>query len=120
MRWKDEMHSWRSVKRSSAGARPDSVLSADAFIHLPNLRDRVTDPEQSLLRLTPEMFAMWERRAKAAGFPAGWRLPDEVIERSRLALLGDGAQTPVVLVTHPGLAGYREHRRLVKRLNDMT
>jgi cation transport protein ChaC len=64
-------------------------LTPDAFIHLPDLRDRVTDPQKSLLRLTPEMFAMWESRARAAGFPAGWRLSDEVIEQSRLALLGD-------------------------------
>ena len=61
----------------------------DAVVHLPDLRDRVTQPAQSLLRLTPEMFAMWESRAKAAGLPASWRLSDEAIEASRLALLGD-------------------------------
>jgi cation transport protein ChaC len=64
-------------------------LTADAFIHLPDLEGRVTHPEQSLLRLTPEMLAMWEQRARAAGWPASWRLPDDVIEASRLALLGD-------------------------------
>lgn len=64
-------------------------MTPDAFIHLPGLRIRVTHPEQSLLRLTPEMFAMWEQRARAAGFPPGWRLSDEIIEQSRLALLGD-------------------------------
>src|ERR1700712_4417496 len=66
---------------------PDVIT--DAFIHLPDLRDRVTHPGKSLLRLTPEMFAMWESRAKAAGLPASWRLSDEAIEESRLALLGD-------------------------------
>jgi cation transport protein ChaC len=64
-------------------------VTADAFVHLPDLRDRVTHPAQSLLRLTPEMFAMWESRARAAGLPANWRLSDEAIEASRLALLGD-------------------------------
>ena len=64
-------------------------MNADAFIHLPDLRERVTHPERSLLRLTPEMFAMWEQRAQAAGWPVGWRLPDEAIEASRLAVLGD-------------------------------
>jgi cation transport protein ChaC len=49
----------------------------------------VTHPEKSLLRLTPQMFAMWEQRARAAGWPVDWRLPDEVIEASRLAVLGD-------------------------------
>ncbi|WP_210249039.1 MULTISPECIES: gamma-glutamylcyclotransferase [unclassified Bradyrhizobium] len=64
-------------------------VTADAFVHLPDLRDRVTQPAQSRLRLTPEMFAMWESRARAAGLPASWRLSDEAIEASRLALLGD-------------------------------
>jgi LysR family glycine cleavage system transcriptional activator len=32
----------------------------------------------------------------------------------------DGAPTPVVLLTHPGLAGCREHRRLVKWLKEMA
>ena len=64
-------------------------MTADAFIHLPELRTRVTHPEKSRLRLTPEMFAMWEQRVRAAGWPAGWRLPDEAIEASRLAVLGD-------------------------------
>ena len=63
-------------------------MTTDAFIHLPDQRSRVTQPEQSLLRLTPEMFAMWESRARAAGLPASWRLSDEVIEASRLAVLG--------------------------------
>ena len=64
-------------------------MIADAFVHLPDLRDRVTQPAQSLLRLTPEMLAMWESRARAAGLPASWRLPDDVIEASRLTVLGD-------------------------------
>ena len=64
-------------------------MNADAFIHLPELRTRVTHPEKSRLRLTPEMFAMWEQRVREAGWPADWRLSDEVIEASRLAVLGD-------------------------------
>jgi cation transport protein ChaC len=64
-------------------------LTADAFVHLPGLRSRVMHPLKSQLRLTPELFAMWEQRARAAGWPAGWRLSDEVIEASRVAVLGD-------------------------------
>lgn len=64
-------------------------MTADAFIHLPNLRARVTHPEKSQLRLTPEMFAIWEQRARAAGWPASWRLSDDEIEASRLVVLGD-------------------------------
>lgn len=70
-------------------AKPHAHLTADAFIHLPDLRSRVTQPEQSPLRLTPEIFAMWEQRARAVGWPADWRLSDEAIEESRLAVLGD-------------------------------
>jgi LysR family glycine cleavage system transcriptional activator len=37
----------------------------------------------------------------------------------RLVLAGvDGKLTPAVLLTHPGLAGCREHRRLLRRLHD--
>jgi glutathione-specific gamma-glutamylcyclotransferase len=64
-------------------------LTADAFVHLPGLRSRVMHPEKSQLRLTPEMFAMWAQRARAAGWPESWRLPDEAIEASRLAVLGN-------------------------------
>lgn len=64
-------------------------MTADAFVHLPGLRSRVMHPEKSQLRLTPELFAMWEHRARAAGWPADWRLSDELIEASRLAMLGD-------------------------------
>ena len=64
-------------------------MTADAFIHLPDLRERVTHPAKSLLRLTPAMFSMWEQRARAAGWPASWRLSDEEIEASRLTVLGD-------------------------------
>jgi cation transport protein ChaC len=58
-------------------------------MHLPDLRARVTHPSKSLLRLTPEMFSMWERRARAAGWPASWRLSDDEIEASRVVVLGD-------------------------------
>lgn len=64
-------------------------MTADAFVHLPGLRGRVMHPEKSQLRLTPEIFAMWGQRARAAGWPADWRLSDEAIEASRLAMLGD-------------------------------
>lgn len=68
-------------------AKEHAGLTADAFIHLPGLRDRVTHPANSRLRLTPEMFAIWEQRVRAAGWPANWRLSDEEIEASRLAVL---------------------------------
>jgi LysR family glycine cleavage system transcriptional activator len=39
----------------------------------------------------------------------------------RLVLSGaDQTPTPAVLLTHPGLAGCREHRRLIRRLQEAT
>jgi glutathione-specific gamma-glutamylcyclotransferase len=63
----------------------------DAFVHLPDLRARVTPPEKSRLRLTPEAFAALDERARLAGQPANWRLSDQVLEDSRRELLGDRA-----------------------------
>lgn len=60
----------------------------DAFTHLPELRGKVTPPEQSELRVTPEVLAGWTARAHELGRPAGWRLSDQEIEDSRRAVLG--------------------------------
>ena len=47
--------------------------------------------------------------------------PHPGLHVDRLVLAGaDRAQTPVVLLTRPGLAGCREHRGLLRRLKDMT
>jgi cation transport protein ChaC len=63
---------------------------ADAFTHLPGLRGRVRPAEQSAVRITPEVLALWDRRAQAAGQPADWRLSDQQLEASRRALLDAG------------------------------
>ena len=62
---------------------------SDAFTHLPHLRDRLTPAEQSDLRVTPEVLAVWDARARKLGRGPGWRLSDEELEATRLALLGD-------------------------------
>lgn len=64
-------------------------MTPDAFMHLPALRGRLTPPEQSGLRTTPEVMAQWDERARSRGLPANWRLSNEELEASRLALLGD-------------------------------
>ena len=72
----------------------DRELAADdPFVHVPHLCERVTPPAQSRLRVTPEVLAAWDERARKAGHPASWRLPDEALEASRratLARLGEG------------------------------
>lgn len=69
-------------------------MKPEAFIHLPGLRECIVPPERSALRVTPEVMAMWDERARRMGRPADWRLPDAVVEASRRATLGgrDAAQ----------------------------
>jgi cation transport protein ChaC len=64
-------------------------LTADAFMHLPALRGKLTPPEQSGLRATLEVLAQWDERARSRGLPANWRWSNEELEDSRLALLGE-------------------------------
>ena len=63
-------------------------LAPDAFMHLPALRGRLTPPEQSGLRVTPEVLATWDERARERGLPASWRLSQHELEAARLAVLG--------------------------------
>jgi cation transport protein ChaC len=62
-------------------------LKPEPFVHLPGLRERIVPPEQSALRVTPAVMAMWDERARLMGRPADWRLPDDVVEASRRATL---------------------------------
>ena len=63
-------------------------MTPDAFRHLPHLLGKVTPPERSTLRATPERIAHWDQLARQAGHPPGWRLSDQAIEASRRAVLG--------------------------------
>jgi glutathione-specific gamma-glutamylcyclotransferase len=63
-------------------------VTPDAFMHLPGLRDRVTPPEKSAVRATPEVLANGDEHARRLGRPQNWRLSDQEIEHSRRAILG--------------------------------
>ncbi|MDO9074061.1 MAG: gamma-glutamylcyclotransferase [Rubrivivax sp.] len=63
-------------------------MKPEAFVHLPDLRDCIVPPEQSALRVTPAVMAMWDERARLLGRPADWRLGDAEVEASRRATLG--------------------------------
>jgi len=67
---------------------------SDAFRHVPELRQRIKPAHASALRVTPEVLAAWDERARSLGREAGWRQSDEQIEASRQLLLGslDAAQ----------------------------
>jgi cation transport protein ChaC len=60
-----------------------------SYRHVPGLCGRLTPLEQSLVRMTPDVFALWDERARAMGRPANWRLSDEEREQDRRALLGN-------------------------------
>jgi LysR family glycine cleavage system transcriptional activator len=80
------------------------------------LRQPVTDKDVVTLKVTDDLAELLNGKLDAllrtfAGSHPGLHV-------DRLVLAGaDGAQTPAVLLTHPGLAGCREHRRLLRRLS---
>ncbi len=54
---------------------------------MPELRQRIKPPDLSALRVTPEVMAAWDERARSLGRAADWRQSDEQIEASRQLLL---------------------------------
>jgi cation transport protein ChaC len=59
------------------------LLPPEAFRHVPALAGKIIDPETSFFRLTQERLAELDRFARAAGYPANWRLTDEEREATR-------------------------------------
>ena len=64
-------------------------MSTDPFVNLPHLRGKLIPADRSTMRVTPEVLATWDQRARESGRPANWRLPDDVREASRNALLAN-------------------------------
>lgn len=73
--------------RSFPGSASTPPMEPHAFRHLPELQGRLTPPQASGLRLTDEVLAAWDAQARQQGLSADWRLPDDVVERSRQAVL---------------------------------
>ncbi len=78
---------WHTALRAMRAARPWSVVTPQAFIHLPALLGRLTPPDASALRVTPAVLAEWDERARQQGRGPDWRLACEVREAARQALL---------------------------------
>jgi LysR family transcriptional regulator, glycine cleavage system transcriptional activator len=79
------------------------------------LRQAATDKEAMTLKVTDDLAELLNGKLDAllrtsAGSPC----------RPLCSGRCRWTQTPVVLLTLPGLAGCREHRRLLRRLNDVT
>ena len=78
---------WHTALRAMCAARAWSVVTPQAFIHLPALLGRLTPPDASALRVTPAVLAEWDERARQQGRGPDWRLPCEVRDAARQALL---------------------------------
>jgi len=68
-------------------ARSGTVVTPQAFIHLPALQGRLTPPDASALRVTPAVLVEWDARAREQGRGPDWRLACAVREAARLAVL---------------------------------
>jgi len=64
-------------------------LNSSPFRHVPQLQGKVVPPDQSELRVTPELIATWDERARLNGLGPHWRLSDHELDASRRAMLGD-------------------------------
>jgi len=71
------------------------------------------------LKLTNDLAELLDGKLDMLLRTAGGSHPRLHIDRLVLAGAHD-MQTPVVLLTHPGLAGCREHRRLIRRLQELA
>jgi len=71
------------------------------------------------LKLTDDLAELLNGKVDMLLRTDGGSHPGLHVDRLVLAASKD-KQTPVVLLTHPGLAGCREHRRLLRRLQDVT
>lgn len=77
-----------AAARRAPTAPPRPALDTDAYRHLPHLRERIAPAEASALRVTPQVLALWDERARVQGRGDAWRLSDAQLEASRAALLG--------------------------------
>lgn len=72
-----------------------------------------------MLRPTGDLAELLNGRVDMLLRGAGGAHPGLHVDR--LILAGtDATPTPAVLLTHPGLAGCREHRRLIRRLQEVA
>jgi LysR family glycine cleavage system transcriptional activator len=91
-------------------------MAAPALRHL---RQAATAKEVVTLKVTDDIADLLNGKLDALLRGSGGSHPGLHVDRLVLAGV-DGTPTPVVLLTHPGLAGCREHRGLIRRLKEMT
>ncbi len=62
-------------------------MTTDPFVHLPALRDRLTPAATSELRVTSDVLASWDQRARMMGRARDWRIPCTEREMTRRSVL---------------------------------
>jgi LysR family glycine cleavage system transcriptional activator len=99
------------------GVAPPLMRTAAARMR--KLREAATGKDAMTLKVTDDIAELLNGRLDVLLRTPGGFHPGLHVDRLVLAGL-DGTQTPVVLLTHPGLAGCREHRRLIRRLKEVV
>ena len=84
-------HAVPRCRRPSPTTNQGKTLDTDAYRHLPQLRERITPPESSALRATPQLIASWDERARALGRGDDWRLSDAELDDAHRRLLDAAA-----------------------------
>jgi LysR family transcriptional regulator, glycine cleavage system transcriptional activator len=92
-------------------------LMKTATVAARRLRQAAIGNDAVTLKLTDDLAELLNGKLDMLLRTAGGSHPGLHVDR--LVLAGADA-TPVVLLTHPGLAGCREHRRLIRRLQEAT
>jgi LysR family transcriptional regulator, glycine cleavage system transcriptional activator len=99
------------------GIAPQLMKAAAAAAR--KLRQAAVGNDVVALKLTGDLAELLNGKVDMLLRTAGGSHPGLHVDR--LVLAGaDATQTPAVLLTHPGLAGCREHRRLLRRLQELT
>ncbi len=99
------------------GVAPQIMKLAPAAVR--DLRQAAAAREAVTLKVTDDVAELLNGKLDALLRGSGGSHPG--LHADHLSLAGaDGTPTAVVLLTHPGLAGCREHRGLVRRLKEIT
>lgn len=99
------------------GVAPQVMKRAAATVR--KLGQAASGKDMVTLKVTGDLAELLDGKLDVMLRPSGGSHPGLHVDRFVLAG-ADGTEMPVVLLTHPGLAGCREHRRLVRRLGEAT
>ena len=99
------------------GVAPQVMKKASAAVR--RLGQPASGKDMVTLKVTGDVAELLDGKLDVMLRPSGGSHPGLHVERLVLAA-ADGTELPVVLLTHPGLAGCREHRRLVRRLGEVA